>query len=80
MSTPTSSESYHPRMVTKLWLYAYTVGQPSSREVARLVVRDVGFMMLAAGNQPDFRTVNEFRRRHLKALSGLFRQVLRCAE
>ncbi|HEY8759999.1 MAG TPA: IS1182 family transposase [Candidatus Dormibacteraeota bacterium] len=68
---------YHPRMMTKLWLYAYTVGQTSSRKVARLVVRDVGFMMLAAGNQPDFRTVNEFRRRHLKALSGLFGQVLK---
>ena len=31
------------------------------------------------GNPPDFRTISEFRRRHLKALSGLFVQVLRLA-
>jgi transposase len=68
---------YHPRMMTKLWLYAYAVGQTSSRKVARLVQRDLGFMMLAAGNQPDFRTLALFRQRHLKALSGLFKQVLK---
>ncbi len=67
----------HPRMMTKLWLYAYAVGQTSSRKVARLVQRDLGFMMLAAGNQPDFRTLALFRQRHLKALSGLFKQVLK---
>lgn len=68
---------YHPRMMTKLWLYAYAVGQTSSRKVSRLVQRDLGFMMLAAGNQPDFRTLALFRQRHLQALSGLFKQVLK---
>jgi transposase len=55
-------------MMTKLWLYAYSVGATSSRKLERLVQRDVGFMMLAAGNQPDFRTLNRFRLRHLKTL------------
>jgi len=68
---------YHPRMMTKLWLYAYAVGQTSSRKLERLVQRDLGFMMLAAGNQPDFRTLALFRQRHLAALSGLFKQVLK---
>ena len=68
---------YHPRMMTKLWLYAYAVGTTSSRKLARLAQRDVGFMMLAAGNKPDFRTLNEFRQRHLKALANLFKQVLK---
>src|SRR5258707_13679487 len=40
---------------------------------------DVAFRVLAAGNQPDFRTISEFRRLHLKALEELFRQVLRLA-
>ena len=31
---------------------------------------------LAAGNEPDFRTVSDFRKRHGQALSGLFEQVL----
>lgn len=67
---------YHPRMMTKLWLYAYTIGATSSRKLARLVQRDVGVMMLAAGNRPDFRTLARFRQRHLQALAGLFKQVL----
>src|SRR5487761_1716357 len=71
---------YHPRMMTKLWLYAYAVGTRSCRKLAQLVQRDVGFMMLAAANQPDFRTLNSFRLRHLAALSGLFVQVVRLCE
>ena len=67
---------YHPRMMTKLWLYAYAVGTRSCRKLAKLATRDVGCMMLAAGNRPDFRTLNSFRLRHLAALGGLFQQVL----
>jgi transposase len=68
---------YHPGMMTKLWLYGYTLGTTSSRKLARLAQRDVGVMMLAAGNRPDFRTLNDFRQRHLVALAGLFVQVLK---
>src|SRR3954452_11793349 len=39
----------------------------------------MAFRVLAAGNEPDFRTISEFRRIHLKALEGLFVQVLRLA-
>ena len=66
---------YHPRMMTKLWLYGYALGQTSSRKLARLVQWDVGVMMLAAGNRPDFRTLARFRQRHLEDLAGLFKQV-----
>jgi len=67
---------YHPRMITRLWLYAYAVGQTSSRKLERLVRRDLGFMMPAAGKQPDFRTLALFRQRHLAALAVLFKQAL----
>ena len=40
---------------------------------------DVAFRVLAAGNQPDFRTISDFRKQHLPALRGLFEQVLRLA-
>jgi transposase len=70
---------YHPVMLTKVLLYAYCVGVYSSRKIERRLIEDVAFRMLAAGNQPDFRTISEFRRRHLDALQGLFVQVLRLA-
>ena len=37
-------------------------------------------MMIAAGDPPDFRTISEFRKRHLTALAALFVQVLKLAE
>lgn len=70
---------YHPAMMVKLLLYAYCTGVYSSRRIATHVHEDVAFRVLAAGNAPDFRTINEFRRRHLEALSGLFPQVLAVA-
>src|SRR5208283_1116020 len=71
---------YHPAMMVKLLLYAYCTGVYSSRRIATHVQEDVAFRVLAAGNAPDFRTINAFRRRHLEALSGLFRQVLELAQ
>jgi len=70
---------YHPVMMTKVLVYAYCVGVFSSRRIQRHVHEDVGFRVLAAGNQPDFRTIADFRKIHLAALEGLFEQVLRLA-
>jgi transposase len=70
---------YHPVMLTKVLLYAYCVGIFSSRRIQRRLAEDVAFRMLAADNAPDFRTIADFRRRHLAALEGLFVQVLRLA-
>jgi transposase len=70
---------YHPVMLTKVLVYAYCVGVFSSRRIQRRVVEDVGFRVLAAGNEPDFRTIADFRKRHLAALKGFFEQVLRLA-
>jgi len=68
---------YHPRMMTKILLYGYCVGVFSSRRIQKRLVEDVAFRVLAAGNQPDFRTIADFRKLHLKALEGLFQQMLR---
>jgi transposase len=68
---------YHPRMMTKILLYGYCVGVFSSRKIQKRLVEDVAFRVLAAGNQPDFRTISDFRKLHLPALEKLFQQMLR---
>ena len=67
---------YHPRMMVKVLLYAYCVGVPSSRRIAKRLEEDIAFRVLAANNTPDFRTISDFRQDHLQALAGLFVQVL----
>src|ERR1700682_4151546 len=70
---------YHPRMMTKILIYGYCVGVFSSRRIEKRLVEDIGFRVIAAGNQPDFRTISDFRKQHLAALQGLFDQVLQIA-
>ena len=70
---------YHPRLMVKLLVYGYCRGVCSSRKIAQRLVEDVPFRVLAADNQPDFRTISDFRKIHLEALEGLFQQVLRIA-
>ena len=67
---------YDPRMMTTVLLYAYCTGTYSSRKIARQLVDSVALRFLAAGNEPDFRTFSEFRRRHGAALAALFVQGL----
>lgn len=72
--------AYHPHMMTKLLVYAYCVGVPSSRKIEARTHEDIAFRVLAAGAHPDHDTISEFRRRHQKALSMLFIQVLLLCE
>jgi transposase len=67
---------YHPAMMTALLLYAYCQGTYSSRRIARACEERVDFMAVTALQKPDFRTISDFRRRHLEALGNLFGQVL----
>lgn len=71
---------FDPRMMTALLLHGYASGIYSSRRIARAAVERADFMMIVAGDPADFRTISEFRRRHLKALAELFVQVLKLAE
>jgi transposase len=71
---------FDPRLMTALLLHGYASGLYSSRRIARAAVERADFMMIVAGDPPDFRTISEFRRRHLKALAALFVQVLKLAE
>jgi transposase len=71
---------FDPRMMTALLLHSYASGLYSSRRIAKASVERADFMMIVAGDPADFRTISEFRRRHLEALGGLFVQVLKLAE
>ena len=70
---------YDPLMMTKVLVYGYCVGVFSSRRIERRLAEDIAFRVLAAGNQPNFRTISDFRKIHLKTLAGLFEQVLHIA-
>jgi transposase len=72
---------YHPVMMTALLLYAYSRGVHSSRQMAKACIERVDFMAVTARCAPDFRTIADFRKRHLDALQDLFVQVLAlCSE
>ena len=68
--------AYHPKMMVSLLIYAYCMGKPSSRKIERATYEDVAYRVIAGDQHPDHDTISDFRRQHLKALSGLFVQVL----
>lgn len=73
-------QPYDPRMMVGLLLYAYCVGTASSRKMAGRCVEDVAFRVLTGNQQPDFRTICDFRKVHLESLRKLFIRVLRLCQ
>jgi transposase len=71
---------YHPRMMVSLLIYAYCIGLPSSRKIEQATYHSIPFRILTAGQHPDHDTIADFRKRHLKALAGLFVQVLQLCQ
>jgi len=71
---------YEPGMMTALLLYAYCTGVPSSRQIEKRTYEDVAFRVIAANGHPDHDSICDFRKRHLKALAGLFLQALRLCQ
>ena len=71
---------YEPKMMTALLFYAYCSGVPSSRQIENRTHEDVAFRVIAANSHPDHDSICEFRKRHLKALAGLFVQILRLCQ
>ncbi|MCX6640748.1 MAG: IS1182 family transposase [bacterium] len=62
------TSSYHPRMLLKVLIYAYSQRLYSSRQIAKALRENIHFMWLSGGNRPDFRTLNRFRSSRLKGL------------
>jgi transposase len=69
--------AYHPRMLLKILLYAYSVKIYTGRKIAKALRQDIHFMWLSGMSRPDFRTINNFRSSKAKeAIEGLFQQML----
>lgn len=71
---------YHPLMMLSLLLYAYCTGKPSSRKIEKATHEDVAFRVLSGDRHPDHDSIADFRRQHIKALGGLFVQVLKLCQ
>src|SRR3954453_1701366 len=72
--------AHDPAMMVALLVYAYCVGERSSRRGQRRCVEDVAFRVIAANRAPDHSTICRFRQRFAGPLAGLFVQVLAMCE
>jgi transposase len=73
--------AHDPAMMVALLLYAYAIGERSSRGIERRCVEDVATRVICANQRPDHTTIARFRQRHESALAGVFGEVLAlCAE
>lgn len=73
--------AFEPSMMVTLLLYAYCLGERSSRRIERLCERDLGFRVITVNQAPDHTTIARFRQEHQEELADLFTQALHlCAE
>ncbi len=57
----TGNPAYHPRMMMKVILCAYTQSVFSGRKIEALLKDSIRMMWLAQGYEPSYRTINRFR-------------------
>jgi transposase len=70
-------QGYDPDMLLALLIYAYAVGERSSRRIERLCGTDVAFRVLCGSDAPDHTTIARFRADHQGSFAEVFAQVLR---
>lgn len=71
------TSSYHPKMLLKVLVYAYTQQLYSSRKIAKALRENIYFMWLSGNQRPDFRTINRFRSAVVKeVIEDIFTAVL----
>src|SRR5260370_19485650 len=68
---------YHPRLMVKVWLYAFALNVRTTRKLEQRVREDLGFRFLAGGAAPDNKPSSEIPRRPALAHPRLVTQVLR---
>ena len=64
--------SYNPLTLVKLYLFGYMTGIKSSRKLAQLVKVNIEAMWLVEGLRPDFRTISDFRKNNIEAITEVF--------
>lgn len=68
--------AFDPQMMVALLLYAYAIGERSSRGIERRCREDVAFRVITANQVPDHATIARFRARHERALAEMFTEIL----
>src|SRR5829696_4582046 len=68
--------AHDPAMMVALFVYAYSIGERSSRGIERRCRDDLAFRVITANQVPDHATIARFRVRHEAAIAELFGEVL----
>ena len=71
---------FHPRMMAALLLYSYCRGIFSSRKIMQACQERISFKVIVGDDIPNFRTISDFRKLHLKELQQLFVQILQLCQ
>jgi transposase len=71
--------AFDPRMLLRVWIYAYLTGVRSSRKLAQAIVESVPLRVLAHNTTPGYWALNRFRTRHRAALGNLLVQTVSLA-
>lgn len=69
--------AYSPEILLSILFYGYAIGIRSSRKLAKGCEERLDFMYLSARTTPSYKTISEFRRKHLKEIKQLFREIVR---
>jgi transposase len=72
--------AHDPSMMLALLLYAYCLGERSSRRIEQRCHHDIAFRVITANSVPDHATIARFRARHEQTLKGLLVQSLRLCQ
>ena len=68
--------SYDPRLLAALWIYAYSEGVNSARELSRMCSHEPGCQWLTGLEEVNHHTLSDFRGKDKEAQDELFKQVL----
>jgi len=75
------NSAFQPSMMVALLIYAYCIGERSSRRIEKHCQTDVAYKVITANQMPDHTTISRFRRDNQSYLKTLFLEILRlCAE
>lgn len=73
--------AYHPRTMLSLLVYAYAIGELSSRRIERACQTDIAFRVITGNQAPDHTVIARFRQTHSDRFAHVFTQVLMlCAQ
>lgn len=68
--------AYHPRLLLKILIYAYSHSVFSAREIEKRCKQDLAFMYVSGMNCPNFRVLNDFRKNNRDVFTACFKKTV----